>query len=239
MVPFILPQAVSFSFMRIPCRMTGVNTTVQQSTSFINTSFIQNNTLYTNVIIMTAMAGASTGSLQSILNSNVSIIAGLTLTVGGTSNNYTISRTLNWPELGTTSQSTFTSGVTSASLVNNFSGNNSNIMGSRWLDIPMVTSLSPGNYWLQIGFSSSVSTAGLPSPNSFSNGGPGVGSMAAQLKATNAWAIMGETNSYPYQVGLGRWFSGGTGAFSSSPIAISDIAIQNNPQIVFELLNIT
>ena len=229
--PFVLPQAVSASFLRLPVRNALPSTTIGATSA--NSSFAYSYTHSTAIVIYTQMTGASSLSLGYYTSILASLVSQLSITAANVASQYTVIYNFTYPVSGTYSNLTVQSNHSNASYF--IDGNpDSNFSNYRWFDVPFATLLSAGNYWLGFGVSRS----------SASNGGPNfsgaaiAGSLAANLDVLATWGNMGVATGATNQnaPGLGV-FSTNSAISTTAPIALSQIVLVNSqPRLYFQLI---
>jgi hypothetical protein len=231
--PFFLPYAVSADYIRFPESCALTRTSQATSASTFNQSFSRFQTA--NIIIYTRGTGASSQSLQSYFSTSASQAYGFECT--GSNNQGTTTSYLTYLLQGVTSSSSqssaFTGTQTSASWPMETS-QFSRMTGVHWLEIPFATSLSAGEYYLGIQFSSAssnsfVNTQMAAVVNFLSTHQPLVATQIGIITQINGAA------GTRYLDGLGTWTS--AGGSTTSAIAFTNITHQNSaPQIFFQML---
>ena len=232
-LPFILPMAVSASFIRMPVSMSFASTSVAGTTA--NSSFTQNMSYTVAAVIYTQGTGASSMSLMSSTSGLASFVFQTSVTMNANGSQYTAYTNVTYPALGGNANNYATNfAISNASLVAS-TGSMTLFTGPRYLDIPFNVSLSAGNYWLGIG--GSTATA--------SNAGPSL--VGASLAPISFWAVsqtnlsvgmMGSvTNvSVQFQPGLGS-FSTNAAQYSNAAIALTNVSSQvNGPKLYFQMI---
>jgi hypothetical protein len=231
--PFILPQAVNFGYIRLWASLGPQGTSGVTATS-ANTSFTANQSLSSAMLLFTQMPGANSNSLGLLTSKVMSFGWQNSISNGNTGSQFSVSINLTYPIQGTYSTTQFTSAYTATAYsvgvaqLSNFSFN-------KCMDVPYQGSLTAGNYWLAVGFSSASAVNG---PSALTNAKMNDLNFYGNTQAV-APGLMGVTAATSVQMfaGLGQWHT--TLALSStSVIAFSDIsAITNSPIIYFQMNN--
>jgi hypothetical protein len=164
---FILPQAVSFNYVRLLVAMSNAQTTAATLASASATASAA--VFHTfNVVFYTFGTGASSEQLQSVASGSAA------------------STFLNSISISNSTQASYTLGITapvtggSTFLTTQYSISNTNysftsnsigslFSGNRMFDVPLNTVLPPGNYWVLAGRSSSSASAGPAGLSNISN----------------------------------------------------------------------
>lgn len=239
--PFILPQAVSASYIRLLASFNAQGTAflIAGTNTTANTTFSAGFSSTFAVGFFTDMGGASTHSISCLTSASAYMFAQTSIQVGAIGSQYTISLNITWPQLGYSTNSQFTSGYTNANWVVSL-GQLSNFISTKWLDIPFNKSLSPGNYWIAIGSSSNVSLQ-AGAPGAFTNpvGFLNWSIIGSNQVITNIVMLGNATNkSLPMQPGLGGW-STNTALSTTNIINLTDVTLMSNQgRNIFQLLNI-
>lgn len=225
LVPFILPQPGSFSYVRMPITMSS-NSTTQTATT--NSSFgFTASVLSTHYAVVYSLGtGANSRSLQYVASGSGGFSEQISLSVSsgvnGSGTRWSVQIKVTYPSegasnstaSGSTAQSSGVLGVNTDSILSQFNG-------FRYLDIPFANSLSAGAYWLAFGQSTStqLQAAGL----SFVTGGHVDYSNIGATQPNVAFGIMGQASSSSnmLQLGLGSYT---TNAMTTSSIALSQIS---------------
>ena len=232
-VAFEMPQAGSFSFLRIPVLMTMASTTIATIASATATAQMGQTSTW-NIVIYSVNTGASSRSLLSVASGSgtVNISARISIT---NSTQYSVSLAYSGlvEGAGTTRTTQYSISNTNYSFTTNqFTEFSSN----RWLDIPFANSLAAGQYWLVMGRSTSSSSAGA-GLTAMTSWGPRYSNHYAGTMGNLLFGIMGSTNmtSIGVHIGAGVFSTAGGGTTSAFPMsAISSTA--SNPMMYFQLL---
>lgn len=233
-VPFVLPQPISASFIRVPVSMSHVSTEVAGTSA--NTSFTMNRSYTDAAVIFSQGVGASSLSLQMVTSSNASWVFQSSITNGATGSQFTVSYNVTYPSLGANTQNYGTSYGVSSSAYNFSSQSVTLFTGPRFIDIPFAVSLAPGNYWLGLGRSTAfASNAG---PANLSNASVGVSTIGVS-QSNLSWGYPGAAtnNSIQVQPGLGIFTT--NSAFSTTgSIGLANVsAVVSNPKAYFQIIN--
>jgi hypothetical protein len=233
-VAFLLPRPLSASFIRIPMVMTTGSTTVATIASATATASNQTSATW-NAVVYSVGTGASSRSLISVASGSAGATFSQQISITN-STQYSISQGVTFPmEGGTTNRTTqYSISNTNYSFTTNQIA--TEFSGSRMIDIPFATSLSPGPYWLVFGYTS----------NSASGGAAGLAGMSAcnvrlsnhygASQANIEFGVMGSTNfTSGGRLGAGSFSTAGGGTTSALPMsAISSSA--SNPRWYFQML---
>lgn len=230
--PFIVPQNISASYLRIPVSISHVSTTfagTSANTTFSGTRF-QSNAL----VVYSQGAGANSRSLQSVFSTQGGWTIQTRIGNGTAGSQYTVTFNISYPREGSNGSFYSTSYNVSSGTYNVSSLSMTLFTGPRWLDIPFNSSLSPGNYWLGLGRSTTSSNDG---PAGLVGASLGFSYIGISQAASSIGLPGNVTNiSIQIQPGLGWWT---TNAFVSATasMAISNIsAIANNPKPYFQVI---
>ncbi len=232
-VPFVMPYAISGSWLRVPV-IVGFTSTESAGTT-VNTTWTLNRTYSTAVGIYSQLAGASSMSLGMITSTVGSWVIQYVIGAGAQGSRYTQTQNITYQVSGTTSQYTTSSAQSSANI--GFSTNQLTLFTSaRFNDIPFAVSLSPGNYWAAFGISTNTaSTGGL------SNFGTGasMGMSFVGLSHSNlSWGAMGiaPNNSIQLMPGLGS-YSTNAAILSTTSIGIASVSsVSSHPLAYFQIM---
>lgn len=230
---FALPEAASWSFLRVPALFTTNSTTIATLASATATA--QGGIFSTiNAVIYSLGTGASSQSLQSVVSSS-----------GGYSFTQQISITNSTQASYSLGLSQWANG-NGTSLTTQYSISNTNysfttnqftaFTSARMLDVPFAASLSAGPYWLVIGMSSSTSSAGAAGLAALTNCNVRYSAHYGMSQLTVPFGIMGSTNlTSGGLMGAGSFSTAGGGTTASINIsAISSAASLAMPY--FQLL---
>jgi len=232
-LPFILPEAISASFIRVPVSMSHGSTEVAGTS--VNTSFSFDRYHTFAACVYSQGTGASSLSLLSVTSSSAGITERHVWTNGAVGSQFTVNCSVTYPREGAndSSFSMVPYGV-SSSAYNFSSGSMTLFTGPRFLDIPWANSLSAGNYW--IGFGGSNSSASNVGPAGL---GAGISFTTIGVSQSNiSWGYPGAATNDSIQVqpGLGR-FTTNSGLFSTSAIGLDQIsAVVSNPKMYFQMI---
>jgi hypothetical protein len=236
--PFVLPQAISASYLRFPITMSNASGTANWGSSSSATSFSVGRGETDAFVIYTQGTGNSSLSLRYLTSGSATWA--MQESVSQTNNTtYTMSYYLSYPITGAagnySTQTTLTASTYSIS-----SAALSLFTGLRFLDIPFAASLSAGNYW--IGLGKSTSTGGNGPVNTLSSASLGFSFLGIQQLALSfglPGVATGANSSMIIQPGVG-YFTGGAFAYSTNSIPIPNIS-QNAANFMpyFEIIRST
>lgn len=232
-VAFLLPQAVSFSFMRMPVLMTVLTASIGSSAA--NTSGQGGASSTLNAVFYSLGTGASSQSLISVLSGSYGASWSAGVSFSSAASNWSITQGQTYGALGV-SQSVSTQYSQTAASGTLSTGFITNLSSLRWLDILFNGSLSAGPYWLLVGISTTSSGAGAFSNSIGPNPVVSYRSHYMVSQINSYFNAMGDTagssNGY---LEAGSFSTGGGGTTSIFPIGnISSQA--NNPKLYFQLL---
>src|SRR5437867_83319 len=220
--PFILPQAISASYIRFLASWALTSTSFATSAVPWNTVFSQINTAF--AVVYSQNVGASSRSLASVASGSAGWTYQVSATGANATNNWTVTQNLTWGAEGGQGNSNAASNYASTlSTVNVSTTGLTNFTNYHYLDIPFATSLSPGNYWMALGYSTTT------------GGGKGlawgVSSLAISQANTTIANLGAATNStWQFQPGIGSWSTNAINTTASIGLAsISSSASQNRP----------
>lgn len=156
-VAFLLPQAGSFGFIRMPVLMTTSSTAVVATAASANASAAVYSTW--NAVVYSVGTGANSASLLSVASGQGlwTYMNSISLLANGSNMSITQSYCGNIAGVAFTSSTQYSSTDT-VSYPFNSSYLQTVFSSVRFLDIPFSSSLSAGAYWLMVGYSSSSST---------------------------------------------------------------------------------
>ncbi len=213
--PFVLGDAVSASYMRLPVSWGLTSTSMASSNPATSTTFSQCGTV--NAVVYSQGIGASSRSLQYVTSGSAGWTWQVSLTVSNASNNWTITNNLTWPQEGGASNSLVSSWASTLSTYNaSTTGGMTNFTGFKYLDIPFAASLGAGNYWLALNC------------NTTTGGGKNIAMNFSHIAISQDTSPYGNLNvatnsSFAHQIGLGSWSTNAVGATTSS-IALANIS---------------
>ena len=158
LAPLILQANIDASFVRLIGTNQYSQYTIANTTA--NTTWTGSQSWHYGVQLFTKGTGASSLSMMSHTSWSTCVSISSIFAAGAVGSNYTASFLMTYPRAGGSSTFSTSYAVTSGSYV--FSTSIfTNFNDLRWLDLPF-SSLSPGNYWLGIGISSTSSNNGGP-----------------------------------------------------------------------------
>lgn len=218
--PFVLPQAMSASYIRIPVSF-GITSTSFGTTSNAATTFSHANTVF--AVIYTQLSNGnslSLGSYTSTLAQWIWQVSASNSTNSGS--RWTQTQYLTYPIKGGTAglTSTFSSALTRQDVLTT---GLTAFTATKYLDIPFNVSLSPGNYWMAVMNSSTTA------------GGKGLAWMATTIALSQMNAAIGNlgaatNSSLQLQIGLGSWSTNAINTTASIALSgISSVASQLRP----------
>lgn len=233
-VAFMLPFPISASFLRIPALMTTNSTTIATMASATATA---SGALYStlNAVIYSLGIGGNSRSLQSVASGSAGWTMQQSISItNSTQGSYTLAISGQANGAGTTRTTQYSISNTNYSFTTNQIA--TEFSTGRFLDVPFATSLSPGQYWLVIGMSTSTASAGAAGLAALTNCNVRYSNHYGASQANVGFGVFGSTNmSSGGQLGNGFFSTAGGGTTNSLPIsAISSTA--SNPIPYFQLL---
>jgi hypothetical protein len=211
--PFEVPYAVSASYIRFPVSQAMTSTSFGSTASSRTGGYSRLESH--NLVIYSRGTGANSQSLQYVTSTqgNLTWAVSYSVATNGTqaSSTYGITFQRDFSQTNTqfsSSQSATTLGV--------FTNNFSNFSAAQYFVIPFAGSLSPGQYWLAYGVSSSTSTSGFTT--SQFNGWSLNRSFIGVSQVNSNFNLMGSTTNSTngIQFGLGSWTTNSLGGTVSS-----------------------
>jgi len=233
--PFVVPYILSAAYMRLPysAGFQAVSTTAATTG---NSQFSCGRWYTSNFVIYTRGAGANSNSLQYY-----------TSTSAGMTYSYNISAAANSTQFSYTLRYTYpcSSGVigftkdysSSAASLNFHSSHLTNLQGNIIMEIPFGVSLTPGQYWLAVGATSTMSTQLRPD---MSRNSP-LFSHWVMTQSNGAWGSLGvgTTTTVQIQPGIGSFTLGGAAGTTSS-VGLGAISISgSSPQFYLQLMRVS
>ena len=222
--PFILPQDISASYIRLPVSMSLASTTFATGAAGYGSSVAQSNTL--NFNIYTQGVGASSQSLQ--WYTSASATWNFQISYSGTASTHTVSYNVTFPTLGGNSNTQMTSSQAS-SAVNEVPAGTSNFQAMRYFDIPFAASLSAGNYWMALQRSSTTGGG--------SNIGIGISALAiTQHNSSIGIPNLASNSSYGLVPYLGSWSTNTLGRTTDSIAKANVSTMASHPVAIFQII---
>jgi len=226
---FNLPEPGSFAFMRFPALMTTNSTTIATLASATATA--QGMIMSTlNAVIYALGAGASSRSLLSVTSGQGLFSMSQQISVtNSTQGSYSLGVTQRVQNVQTTLSTQYSISNTNYSFTTNQIA--TQFSSARYLDIPFAASLTPGQYWLVAGLSTSSSSAGAAGLAALTNCNVRYSAHYGVSQAVLSLGEMGSTNlsSNPW-MWAGSFSTAGGGTTNSLPIsAITSMASQAFP----------
>lgn len=230
-IPFAL--VCNYSVGTLRAFVSGSMAASSTATTIGNTSFSMSAVTTHNLVLYSRGVGANSLSLQSIGSTGQTDQQLFTLSAAANSTQFSYSNRLTIGTLSVTKDYS-----SSAASLNFHTSNLTDLSGAKLFDINFATSLTPGQYWLVYGRSTtsatqnaaiSVATRMLVSHNTF----------LAVSQNTLALGVMGAAtnSSVGFTQGLGSFTTAGGGSTNSIPLAnISTTASHNH--LIFELVRI-
>ncbi len=224
-VRFILPEPISGSYIRIPVLMTTNQTTIATTAATRSVSGAIYSTW--NAVLYSLGSGASSRSLQSVASGSNgwTFMNSLSIAVNGTQYSVTQGFSANAEGAGTTRTTQYSISNTNYSLTTNQIA--TEWSSGRYIDIPFAASLSGGDYWLVLGYSTSSATN---SAGNWTNANVRYSNHYGVSATNMAFGVMGSTNLTSTPLGAGSFSTAGGGTTASIPLsAISSSASHVRP----------
>lgn len=219
---FWLQRPCSFSFLRIPVRMTAQSTTLAS----VNTSFSGSACVYStwNAVIYQYNTGGSSKSLSSVASGSggFTFMNSASVAANGSQGSFTQAFSAQVEGGGTT----LTTQYSASSTAYPFSTTAfSAFTGPRFIDIPFNNSVDAGVFWLVIGYSSSSAT-NATALNGAQNCWVKYSNHYGASQINSAFGVMGSTNlTSGGLMGCGSFSTAGGGTTSGFHVsAISSSA---------------
>jgi len=230
--PFLLPFNLSGSYLRL-AQFYSYGSTTGVTSANISLTYNNSHSIYVN--IYTQGKGASSKSLQFVTQGSVSFVYQVVLHIGAASNNQTVSINFTYPSQSGSAQGNYATNYNLTSSNYNISTTQlTSFNNSRWLDIPFLTSLSMGNYYMAIAESTAQATTGgvAAITNCIVRN-----SYVAQSQLNNNIALMGVSSNMSTSPILGGYWSTNSNGATSSSIAFSGISsVANQPRVPFQII---
>ena len=235
-VAFNMPGPLSASFLRLPVSMTTQSTTIATMASGSATASGGISHTY-NAVVYSVGTGANSRSLQYVASGSAGYTFSQQISVTK-STQYSISLGVTFEVEGQVGRTNLTTQYSISNTNYSFTTDQiaTNFSGNRWLDIPFASSLSPGPYWLIVGYSSNSGSGGAAGLAALTNCYVAYSNHYVQSQPDLAIGVLGSTNktSGGY-FGAGSFSTAGGGTTNSLPIsAISSRA--SNPRIYFQAI---
>lgn len=218
---FVLPEAISFDYMRMPVAMGNTQTTLAtlNSGSASASAAISHN-FY--AMFYTQGTGASSDELNTVASTQmVSIFSQAVSITNSSQGSYSQGITAYKGTAQTTLTTQYSISNTNYSFTTSDIG--SNFSATRLLDIPFATSLSAGNYWIGLIRVSASASGGAAGFANMSNASVGVNSQYVATQIDDRFLYFGETQSTRAQLGGGR-----VTANTATPAASVDLGNMNS-----------
>lgn len=228
-VPFLLPEPISFGFIRIPMTASVAASSTGVTTG--NSQFSYGHTRSHNFVLYTRGVGANSQSLQSIGSTQLTDQQSINVSAAANSTQFSYTNRATYQMSSGTVGFTYDYSSSAASLNFHTSGMTA-ISGLKMMDFSWGSSLTPGQYWLAYGVSSSTASQytaqGTRLFNVFSNYGASMPALAFGTigAATN--------NSVGPFFGLGSFTTAGGSTTNSIPLtAITTTSAHNRMFVQF------
>lgn len=235
--PFILPYAISASYIRLPASFGPlVSTTVAVTAGSSSFYYFQS----INAVIYSQGVGASSRSLQYVSSGQALFTEAVFFSISNAGTNESISYAITYPSEGNNTANTGSQMVTTAagaSIYFHTTGVMTNFTGIHQLDIPFNNSLAPGNYWIAFNRSTATTTSG--GNIAITNNVARTHSFVAVTQVNSIFVPLGmasaggaTASTQPnWQIGLGSHTVAVPGATTSS-LALSSVSSVSNFPII-------
>lgn len=201
-----------------------------------NISLTLNESINFYVNIYSLGTGANSRSLQQLAQGSASILYQVRYEIGAASNNQTCSHNITYPSEGAANNNFATNYNVNGASINISTTHLTSFSGIKWVDIPFVTSLSAGAYWMAVNRNNTTATTGGAAiMNAVSMG---QGWMMVSQVNTNVIPFGGNTSvsTAGNPLGLGIWTTNSLGT-STSSIALASISTTaSQPVIPFQMI---
>jgi hypothetical protein len=231
---FVLPNDISFSFLRVPVSISNFSTTVATLASATATAQMGFTESY-NAGIYSVGTGASSRSLMSVMSTSASSVGtGRISITNSTQGSYSLAYT------GLVEGDTFTLSTQYSISNTNYSFSSAlatAISGLRFLDVPWNTSLAAGVYWLFMGRNGASSSAGAAGLSAMTNWNCRYAVHYVVSGPNSNWGVMNSTN-----LTTGGLLGAGSMTTNTSNVMVTALPMSNisssasNPQLHFQLL---
>jgi hypothetical protein len=231
LVPFVVPQDVSFAYIRMLISQGPAVSTTMGTTANTTMTASAANTSY--AVIYSQGAGANSDSLQYIGSTWAEVNkASFSFTADPTNGSYyTLSVWQTYPGLsGGAEINKSTAHALTQTNINISYNYSSALTGAKVLDMPWATSLSAGNYWLALGESRNSGTNVAAATRLLSVSGNM--SLIVASQPNNAYGVLGVATavSAGSTIAGGLWTTNAQGTTNSIAMnAISSSASHNRP----------
>lgn len=150
--PFYLPANASFDYIRVMATAAGASTALA-TTANVNLSAQFASSWYAVIY-----SRDSANSLQSVASASALFRTTHSLSANVKGSLWTLSRSYEFPVTGGASTLTFAAASVSSASYSLASASITAFTGVKFIDIPLASSLSEGNYWIAVGRASGSST---------------------------------------------------------------------------------
>lgn len=150
--PFYLPANASFDYIRVMATAAGASTALA-TTANVNLSAQFASSWYAVIY-----SRDSANSLQSVASASALFRTTHSLSANANGSQWTLRRSYEFPVTGGASTLTFAAASVSSASYSLASASITAFTGVKFIDIPLASSLSEGNYWIAVGRASGSST---------------------------------------------------------------------------------
>lgn len=219
--PFFLPANATFEYIRFMGRFAGRSTTLR-TTANANISAQYASSWYAVIY-----SRDSLDSLQPVVTASAKFHTVHSLSANANGSQWTIRRSYSFPVNGGTSSVT----QSQATSITNFSLSSASITmftGTKFIDIPVASSLSEGNYWIMVGMVTGSSTNATNATGLTRLYATGSLYGVSQLNITPS--VMGSAtySSINMMKGQGRYTTNSTGIVTAIQLANISASTSNN-----------
>ncbi|GEM_PF-1696107 len=239
-MPFFLPYNISLGYLRFIAPMTATaSTTVGTTAARTITAGISSSW---NAVIYKQNVGANSMSLTNYASGQGVYQTQFSLQAGNTGSLWTQTWWLTYPR-GTSIVNENTNRATTLTNFNWITASMTQYTGTKYIDIPMNTSLAAGNYWIMIG-SSSNSGASLSGTNFTQDRVSNNGSIYAAFQSISVFSSLGQmgissATSNQMSLGFGSFSLGGA-AGTTAALAFSNISLGASHNIPYwQMINLS
>ena len=224
--PFVIPQDISASYIRMPVSMSLASTTFGTGAGAYGSSVAQSNTMWFN--IYTQGTGANVSSLRWLTSASATWV--FQISYSGTASTHSVSYNVTFPTMGGNSNTQLTSNQPAgSSAVNEVPAGTANFQGWRYFDLPFAASLSAGNYWMALQRSSTTGGG--------SNIGLGISAMmVTQHNSSIGVPNLASNSTYHLNPYLGSWSTNSLGRTTDSIAKTQVSTMASHPVAVFQII---
>lgn len=223
--PFQVDIPVSGAYLRLPASIPAMTSSTMATGAASGTggkSHLQTH----NLVLYSRGIGASSMSLMSITSTTAGTTMALTYSIAANGTQASSTYACSFDQAGVATNTSF--GVSeSTDSYRMYVSNFSQFSGNRYVDYPFAYSLSPGQYWIAMVMSSTVSTNGATTAGLSNWSYPAANAQSYHFvsQINTPYLIQGSTSnsSMHMQPGLGSWSTNSIGRTTAN-YNLSDIS---------------